>query len=59
MTSPTTTLDFSDILLKTRTLMIELIALQTGIQEERIESPEFIAGLDYDPLTAEEAHRVL
>lgn len=59
MTSPITTLDFSDILLKTRTLMIELIALQKGMLEEGVESPEFIAGLDYDPLTAKEAHRVL
>lgn len=39
--------------------MIELTALQKGMQKDGIDSPEFIAGLDYDPLTAEEARRVL
>ena len=60
MTSPTiTTLDFSAILLKTRVLQIQLTALQKGMREDGIESPEFIAGLDYDPVTAEDAHRIL
>lgn len=59
MTSPTTTLDFSAILLKTRTLMIALTALQKGMLDDGIESPKFIAGLDYDPVTADCAYRFL
>jgi hypothetical protein len=59
MTSPITTLDFSAILLKTRTLMIALTALQKGMLEDGIESPRFVAGLDYDPATAEGAYRFL
>ena len=60
MTNPTiTTLDFSAILLKTRVLMIRLTALQKGMLKDGIESPEFIAGLDYDPVKAEDAYRIL
>ena len=52
-------LDFSAILLQTRLLKIRLIDLRKRMKKAGIEDPEFIDGLDYDPLTAEEAQRTL
>ncbi len=50
-------LDFSAILLKTRLLKTRLIGLRKQMKKAGMEDPEFIDGLDYDPVTAEEAER--
>ena len=58
-TSTMNHLDFSAILLKTRLLKTRLIGLRKQMKKAGMEDPEFIDGLDYDPVTAEEAERIL
>jgi hypothetical protein len=54
-----THLDFSAILSQTRLLNIQLTRLRHLMKNAGMEDPEFIAGLDYGLLTAEEAGCVL